>query len=63
MLWMRRKMRYHDMLRDDIRESMSFLGCKTLNDMIEKTHEQEIEWELWTKWKPEQVQTIVCQTK
>ena len=29
-----KKVRYHDMLRDDIREFVSLLGFKTLNDMI-----------------------------
>ena len=33
-----RKTRYHDMQREDIREFVNFSGCKTLNDMIEKTH-------------------------
>ena len=37
-----RKTRYYDMLRDNIRDFMSFLGCKTLKDMIEKAHKQEI---------------------
>ena len=30
-----RKTRYHVMLRGDIRDFMSFSGCKTLNDMGE----------------------------
>lgn len=37
------------MLKEDIREFMIFLGCKTLNDMIKKTHEWEIEFKLWMK--------------
>ena len=41
-----RKTRYHDMLRDDIRDFMSFSGYKTLNDMIEMACEREIELEL-----------------
>ena len=41
-----RKTRYHDMLREDIREFVTFLGCKTLNDMIEKALKREIELEL-----------------
>ncbi|XP_042752697.1 zinc finger BED domain-containing protein RICESLEEPER 2-like [Lactuca sativa] len=32
------KTRYHAMMRDDIWEFVSFSGCKTLNDMIEKAH-------------------------
>ena len=39
-----RKMRYHDMLIDDSREFVSFSGCKTLNDMIEKAYEP---WRLY----------------
>ena len=38
-----KKTSYHDMLRDDIREFVLFSGFKTLNDMIERAHEQEIE--------------------
>ena len=48
-----KNMRYHDMLRDDISEFVSFPGCKTLNDMIERAHEQEIELELWSKCNSE----------
>lgn len=29
-----KKIRYHDMLRDEIRGFVRFLGCKTMNDMI-----------------------------
>ena len=36
---------YHDMLRDDVREFMSISGCKTLNDMISRTWEWEIDLE------------------
>ena len=39
-------MRYHAMLRDDILEFVSFSGCKTLNDMIEKACKLEIKLEL-----------------
>ena len=35
-----KKMRYHDMLRDDIREFVSISGCKTLNDMISRVRDQ-----------------------
>ena len=56
-----RKMKYYDMLRHDIREFVSFSGCKTLNDMIEKAHELEIELAHRTKQKLEQVQTVVGQ--
>ena len=51
------------MLRDDICEFMSFLGCKTLNEMVEKVREREMELEFHTRQKPEQVQTIVGQAK
>ena len=29
-----RRMRYHSMLRDDIRDFVSFTGCKNLNKMV-----------------------------
>ena len=58
-----RKTRYHVIPRDDIREFVSFLGCKTLNDMIEKACEREIELEIRTKRNPEQVLTTVGQDK
>ena len=48
-----RKMRYHDMLRDSIRELLRFSICKTLIDMIERAREHEIELELRSKRKPE----------
>lgn len=50
-----RKTRYYVMLRNDIRELVSFSGYKTLNDMIKKTREREIELEHRAKRKPEQV--------
>ena len=31
------------MPKDDIREFMSFTGCKTLNEMVEKAREREME--------------------
>ena len=31
--------RYHSMLRDDIREFVSFSRCKTLNEVVEKARE------------------------
>nr|KAJ0188621.1 hypothetical protein LSAT_V11C900471890 [Lactuca sativa] len=57
------EMRYHSMKRDDIREFVSFSGCKTVIEMVEKAHEQEIELELRKKRKPEQVQAVVGQAK
>ena len=44
-------MRYHDMLREDIRDFESFSGCKTPNDMIENVNEREIKLEHRMKWK------------
>ena len=34
-----KKTRYHDMVRDDIRDFVRFSGFKTLNDMIERARE------------------------
>lgn len=31
-----KKVRYHDMMQDDIRKFMSISGCETLNDMISR---------------------------
>ena len=47
-----RHTRYHFMLRDDIQEFVSFTGCKTLNEMVEKAHEREMELDLRTKQNP-----------
>ena len=48
-----RKTRYHSMLREDIREFVNFTGCKTLNEMVDKAHEREMELESRTKRKTE----------
>ncbi|XP_023761653.1 uncharacterized protein LOC111910095 [Lactuca sativa] len=48
---------------DDIREFVSFPECKTLNEIVEKAREQEMELEFRTKQKPEQAQTTVSQAK
>lgn len=53
-----RNTRYHDILRYDIKDFVSYLGCKTLIDMIKKDRKQEIELEIQTKRKPEQVQSV-----
>ncbi|XP_052626964.1 uncharacterized protein LOC128133531 [Lactuca sativa] len=58
-----RRTSYHSVLRDDIREFVSFSGCKILNEMVEKAREREMELELRTKWKPEQAQTAIGQAK
>ena len=34
-----KKVRYHDMIGDDIREFVSLSGCETLNDMIARARE------------------------
>ena len=44
---------YHDMLRDDIREFVSFIWCKTLNEMVEKARKREMKLETHTKRKIE----------
>ena len=33
---------YHSMLKDHIQEFVSFTGCKTLKEMVDKAREQEI---------------------
>ena len=58
-----KKTRYHSMLRDDIHDFLSFSGCKTLNDMVEKAREPEIGLELRRKRKSEQVQAAVGRAK
>ena len=58
-----KKTRYHSMLRDDICEFVSFSGCKTPNEMVEKACEWEIKLELRMKWKQEQVQAVVGHAK
>lgn len=51
-----RRTRYHSMLREGIREFVSFTRCKTLNEMVDKAREREMELESRTKRKTEQVQ-------
>ena len=48
-----RRTQYHSMLREDIREFVSFTGCKTLNEMVDKAREREMELDLCTNRKPE----------
>ena len=38
-----RKNKYHDMLRDDIRKHVSYSACLTLEDMIARAREREID--------------------
>lgn len=41
-----KKTRYHDMLRDGIGEFVNVSRCKTLEEMIDRAWEREIELEL-----------------
>ena len=50
-----KKTKYHDVLRDDIRDFVSISGCKNLNDMIERARDLDIELETWSNRKPEHV--------
>lgn len=54
----KKKMRYHDIFRDDIREFVRIMGCRTLEDMIDRAWERDIKLELWTKCNPTQVQRV-----
>ena len=47
-----KKVRYLDMLRDDIRDFVSISGGKTLNDMISGAQEGEIDLEYLGKRRP-----------
>lgn len=58
-----RKMRYHDIFMDDIREFVRISSFKMLNDMIACAQEWEIELELYTKCKREQVYKVVGPAK
>ena len=51
------------MLRDDIREFVSFTGCKPLNEIVEKAHEREMELDFHIKRKPEQAHIVMGQAK
>lgn len=42
---------YHDTLRNVIRELLSMPSCKTLEDMIARAHEREIDLETARKRK------------
>ena len=45
-----RRTRYHDMRRADIREHVSFLACPTLDSMIARAREREIDLEhIWKR--------------
>ncbi|XP_052621696.1 uncharacterized protein LOC128127284 [Lactuca sativa] len=52
-----KKVRYPDMLWDDIRKFMSISGCETLNDMISRARERKIDLE-HTEKRSDQVHTM-----
>ncbi|XP_052620076.1 uncharacterized protein LOC128126364 [Lactuca sativa] len=52
-----RRTRYHDMLRADIREHVSFSACPTWDSMIARTREKEIDLEHIRKRKAEEGQS------
>lgn len=52
-----RKTRYHDMLRPNIQEFISFSNCSKLDNMISRAQEQEIDLEHICKRKAEHGQT------
>ena len=52
-----RRTRYHDMLRADIREHVSFSACPTLDSMIARAREREIDLEHIRKRKLEDGQS------
>lgn len=57
------KTRYHDMLREDIKEFVSFSSFWKLEDMIARTREREINLENLSKKKEEQVQKAKASAK
>ena len=58
-----KKVRYHDMMRDDIKEFVSLSGCETLNYMIARAQECEIDLQHLRKRKPVQIKISVAQVK
>ena len=58
-----RKTRYHDMMRSDISEFVSFSASLKLDDMISRAQEREIDLEYIGKRKVEQVQTAGVSAK
>lgn len=49
-----KKARYREMMRSDTRQFMSRSICKTLEDMIARAREMEINLEMERKRKPDQ---------
>ena len=58
-----KKVRYHDMFRDDIMEFVSLSGCETLKDMIARAQEREIDLEHLGKRKPEETRFSAVHVK
>ncbi|XP_023737006.1 uncharacterized protein LOC111884940 [Lactuca sativa] len=56
-----RRTLYHSTLREDIRDFVIFTRCNTLNEMLEKAWEREMELKSRMKQKPEQAQAVVGQ--
>lgn len=52
-------LRYHDMLRNEIREFVSLSGCETLNDMIARARKHDINIDHLGKRKFEQTRITV----
>ena len=52
------KTRYHDMLRADIREHVSYSACPTLESMIARAQERDIDLEHLRKRKSETAQVL-----
>ena len=53
-----KKVRYHDILRNDVRKFVSISGCETLNGMISRAQEREIDFEHIRKKGPDQVHIL-----
>lgn len=53
-----KKARYHEMLRSDIRQFVSKSSCKTLDDMVARSREGEIDLEMENKRKSDQLQSL-----
>lgn len=58
-----KKMRYQDMLKENIRMFVIISSCQSLKEMIDRVLEREIELELQKKQKASQVQTVMVLTK
>ena len=58
-----KKARYHEMLRNDICQFVSRSNCKTLEDMITRAREREIDLEMEKKRKPEVAFGVACSGK